>query len=99
MFCNVQTSPRIHAFWLPREPLALLTWLGEEEKESLVFTASPAEQLADRRDGARSRIVCLLRGDSGEAHASGFFLPVMGPRAWEACSGSKWRVAGGIARV
>ena len=35
---NVTSHP--HTLWLPREPLALLTWLGGEE-ESLVFTRRP----------------------------------------------------------
>ena len=58
--------------------------------------ARAAEQLADGMATmvCGSRSICLLRGDSGEAPSSGCFLPVMGPRAWEACSGSKSRVGG-----
>ena len=61
----------------------------------MVFTA---EQLA-------GGMMCLqagthlLRGHSGEAQTSGFFLAVMGPRAAEACGGSKWRVARADSRV
>lgn len=66
---------------------------GLESESSGVYSRAAAEQLADGMV-CGSRSICLLRGDSGEAHSGGYLLPVMGLRAWEACSGSKSRVGG-----
>ena len=37
-----------------------MTWLGRKKVDSLVFTASPAEQLADRMVCVREASVCYV---------------------------------------
>ena len=89
MFCNVQTSPRIHTV-VAAGATSFIDMAGESEKESLVFIVSPAEQLADRMACVREASVCYVATAVRLTRVDSFYL------SWALVHAKRAMVANGV---